>query len=65
MSKPMLEVKKGASSSQTVPNLLPCHIPYDGPVEPIQAFWSPSEVKGKAVLILLPSSSRPIKVNIS
>ncbi|KAK1766892.1 ribonuclease H2, subunit C [Phialemonium atrogriseum] len=45
MSQPMLNISKQPSNPQTIPHLLPCRVHYDGPVEPIQSYWSPSEAK--------------------
>lgn len=47
MSQPMLDIRKGPSVSQTVPHLLPCRVQYDGPAEPLQTYWGPSEAKGE------------------
>lgn len=49
MAQPMLTINPTKlSHPQTTPNLLPCRVHYDGPVEPSQAYWSPSQNAGKS-----------------
>jgi hypothetical protein len=48
MSQAMLKIKPDVGSCpKTTPNLLPCRVHYDGPVDPAQSYWSPTQNKGK------------------
>ncbi|OIW32274.1 ribonuclease H1 small subunit [Coniochaeta ligniaria NRRL 30616] len=44
MTQPMLSIKSDKpSNSKTTAHLLPCRVHYDGPVEPAQSYWSPTQ----------------------
>lgn len=42
MSQPILSIEESAATSCARANLLPCRIHHDGPVDPIDTFWSPT-----------------------
>jgi hypothetical protein len=46
----MLGIKSDAPSHpKTTAHLLPCRVHYDGPVEPAQSYWSPTQKDGKLI----------------
>ncbi len=44
----MLDIKaESAAPRKTKPHILPCRIHHNGPVEPTQSFWTPSQSEGE------------------
>ncbi|UNI20406.1 hypothetical protein JDV02_006496 [Purpureocillium takamizusanense] len=48
MSQPILAVERDAASrtNKATPNLLPCRIHHNGPVDPVASYWNPERVDG-------------------
>ncbi|KAJ6443132.1 ribonuclease H2 non-catalytic subunit [Purpureocillium lavendulum] len=50
MSQPILSIERGDASRTTkaVPNLLPCRIHHNGPVDPVSSYWNPDHTQSSA-----------------
>lgn len=48
MAQPILSIEedKAKFNTKAVPNLLPCCVHHDGPVDPIDAYWKPTASEG-------------------
>lgn len=42
-SQPMLALKDAQNKPKVTANLLPCRINHDGPIDPVDTFWNPTE----------------------
>ena len=48
MSQPILSIHDSRDNkSKAVANILPARIYHDGPVDPIESFWTPTQSEGE------------------
>jgi hypothetical protein len=50
MTQPILSIEEDTSkpSPKAVANLLPCRVHHDGPVDPLDGYWKPTNSEGAA-----------------
>ena len=52
MSQPILSIRdERDSKTKAVANVLPARIYHDGPVDPVESFWTPAEGDGEATIL--------------
>ncbi|TQS32133.1 hypothetical protein Golomagni_07559 [Golovinomyces magnicellulatus] len=44
-SQPMLALKESNDKPKVTANLLPCRVQHDGPIDPIESFWTPVQAE--------------------